>query len=127
MNRVLLVDDEEAILRLLETILVMNGFEVSAAASARAALQMLKSNEFNVVMTDLRMETALAGYDVARAADQLNPRPLIVLLTASEPHTSDWRISGADALLEKGTGTLEIPNQLRALLRAHNHRRKSVA
>ena len=55
-RRILLVDDELAILLTLKAILEMNGFEVETAASAREAEQKLSRGTFEMVITDMRME-----------------------------------------------------------------------
>ena len=70
-RRILLVDDELAILLTLRAILEMNDFEVDTASSAKEAEQKLKNGVFEMVITDMRMETETAGYDVIRAARQL--------------------------------------------------------
>ena len=70
-RRILLVDDELAILLTLKAILEINGFEVVTAASAKEAIQKLKKNSFHMVITDMRMETDKAGYDVVRAAKKM--------------------------------------------------------
>src|SRR2546423_253583 len=63
-RRILLVDDELAILLTLKAILEMNGFEVETASSAREGIQKLEKNTYNMVITDMRMEHETAGYDV---------------------------------------------------------------
>ncbi|MGA3210443.1 MAG: response regulator [Terriglobales bacterium] len=128
MIRLLLVDDSDAIVDLLKAILeIHGGFAVTTASSAAEAMDLLSAREFEVVLTDVRMETPLAGFEVARAAGKLLPRPVIVLLTASSPLTSDWKSSGADEFLPKGPGALEIPKKVEALLQAREQRRTSVA
>ena len=67
-RRILLVDDEIPILLTLKAILEMNDFEVETAESAREAEQKLDAGTFQMVITDMRMETDTAGYDVLRAA-----------------------------------------------------------
>jgi DNA-binding NtrC family response regulator len=67
-RRILLVDDDVAILLTLKAVLEISGFEVTTAASAREAKQKLKSNEYHMVITDLRMESETAGEEVAAAA-----------------------------------------------------------
>jgi two-component system response regulator AtoC len=56
--RVLLVDDEEKIRELLSKYLQLDGHRVETAASAEAARNILEAREFDVVVTDLRMEGA---------------------------------------------------------------------
>ena len=69
-RRILLVDDELAILLTLRAILEMNGFEVDTAASAKEAQKKLKNGVYEMVITDMRMETETPGYDVIQAARQ---------------------------------------------------------
>ena len=81
-RRILLVDDELAILLTLRAILEMNGFEVDTAASAKEAQNKLKNGVFEMVITDMRMENETSGYDVIRAARQ---QPTIRLRPCSPP------------------------------------------
>ena len=54
-RRILLVDDELAILLTLRAILEMNGFEVETAASAKEAQTKLKSGVYEMAITDMRV------------------------------------------------------------------------
>jgi CheY-like chemotaxis protein len=115
--KALLVDDEEAIRHMLAKVLETNGFTVATASSAAEGRAMLAHGDaFDVIVTDLRMESPLAGFEVVRAACEIVPRPLVVVLTAFPVPRSDWQSAGADALLVKGLDTLSIPKQLKRLL-----------
>lgn len=117
MKKLLLVDDEEPIRRLLKTILEINGkFSVDTASTASEGMQRLETSGYDVVVTDLRMETPLAGYDVVRAAAKLEARPVTVILTAFPVPASEWKRVGADALLTKGGETLSLSEQIEKLL-----------
>lgn len=115
MIRALIVDDEDAILTMLKLVLESAAFQVETAHSAAQAQSCLQKGAFDVVLTDMRMETATAGYDVVRAARQLRPRPAIVILTAFPIAASEWRPSGADTLLIKGSEVLRLPETLQTL------------
>jgi CheY-like chemotaxis protein len=121
-TRVLIVDDETSILNLLKTVLEASSFEVETAKSATEAKSRLRQTKFDLVLTDMRMETPIAGYDVVRAAQQLNPRPAVAILTAFPIPSSDWRSSGADALLVKGTNIMDLPQKLQSLLKLRPQR-----
>jgi CheY-like chemotaxis protein len=116
MTRVLLVDDDSSILQLFCTVLEMNGFEVITATSASEAMSSLEEQAFEMIITDLRMENPTAGFDVVRAAQNLSPRPIIVIVTAFPVPSAEWRRTGADALYVKGANTMALPEQLKELL-----------
>src|SRR5262245_20342581 len=98
-RRILLVDDELAILLTLKAILEMHGFEVDTANSARDAAGKLSAAEFDMVITDMRMETETAGYDVIRAARGQSYNPATAILTAFPVLGSEWESRGAQTLL----------------------------
>ena len=114
-RRILLVDDELAILLTLRAILEMNDFEVDTASSAKEAEHKLKNGVFEMVITDMRMETETAGYDVIRAARQLDYNPATAILTAYPSLGNEWRSHGAQSLLVKPVNTAELLRQIEAL------------
>jgi DNA-binding NtrC family response regulator len=118
-RRILLVDDELAILLTLKAILEMNGFEVETAASAREAKQKLAAGVFAMVITDMRMESETAGYDVISAARSQAYSPATAILTAYPNLGGDWKSAGAESLLVKPMNTNELLRQLEALLITH--------
>jgi DNA-binding NtrC family response regulator len=116
MWKALLIDDEANIRTLLKTVLEMADFAVETASSAHSAIECLRSQTYDVVISDLRMETQFAGYDVARIASRLDPRPVVVIVTAFPVPPSEWRSVGADALFTKGTDTLQLASRLVQIL-----------
>jgi CheY-like chemotaxis protein len=123
-RRILLVDDELAILLTLKAVLEMNGFEVETAASAREAVQKLDKGTFQMVITDMMMETSTAGYDVLRAARKQPYNPATAVLTAYPSLGDKWRSEGAQTLLVKPVGTENLLRQLEALLIAHEDQKQ---
>jgi DNA-binding NtrC family response regulator len=118
-RRILLVDDELAILLTLRAILEMNGFEVETAASAREAEGKLVNGDFHMVITDMRMETETAGYDVIRMAKQQAYNPAVAILTAYPSLGSDWKSRGAESMLVKPMNANDLLRQIEALLIQH--------
>ena len=55
-RRILLVDDEVAVLLTLKAVLEINGFDVDTAASGREGRLKLRSHEYHMVISDMRME-----------------------------------------------------------------------
>ncbi len=118
-RRILLVDDELAILLTLRAILEMNGFEVDTAASAKEAERKMKNGVFEMVITDMRMESETAGYNVIRAARQQPYDPATAILTAYPSLGNGWQMEGAHSLLVKPLNTEELVRQLESLLITH--------
>ena len=118
-RRILLVDDELAIILTLRAILEMNGFEVDTAASAREADQKMKNGVFEMIITDMRMDSETAGYDVIRTARQQPYDPATAILTAYPSLGHEWQSEGAQSLLVKPVNTEELLRQLEALLITH--------
>ncbi len=126
-RRILLVDDELAILLTLKAILEMNGFEVETASSGKEGVQKLDSGVFQMVITDMRMETETAGYDVIRAAKQKAYNPATSILTAYPSLGSDWKSKGAQSLLVKPVNTQDLLRQIEALLISHEDQKRAGA
>lgn len=114
--RALFVDDEPSIRSLFRTILEMQGYHVQCAAAAAEARALLEQRRFDLVITDMHMETPASGRDVICAAARQHPRPAIVILTAYMIDEEEWRRTGADDLFVKGTDVSTIIGRLRALL-----------
>ena len=125
-RRILLVDDEPAILLTLKALLEIHGFEVETATSARDAKSKLRSSTFVMVITDMRMESDKAGLEVVRAAKDAAYQPAVALLTAFPTSDDTWREDGADEMLVKPMNSTALIQQLEALLVAHEDRKRPV-
>lgn len=123
-RRILLADDEMAILLTLKAILEMNGFEVDTAPSAQEAVMKLRSNLYHMVITDIKMELEESGYDVIRAARRTDYDPAIAILTAYPLLRSDWKALGAQSMLVKPTNTEDLLRQIEALLIQHEDQKQ---
>ena len=126
-RRILLVDDELAILLTLKAILEMHGFEVETAASAKEAEQKLSKGVFEMVITDMRMETETAGYEVIQAARKQSYDPATAILTAYPSLGTEWKKKGAQSLLVKPVNTHDLLRQIEALLVTHQDHKVAAA
>jgi len=81
-RRILLVDDEVAVLLTLKAVLEISGFDVDTAASAREGVSRLHTREYHMLITDMRMENDIAGIEVIKAARSATYHPAVALLTA---------------------------------------------
>lgn len=80
MLRVLVVDDDEDIRRLLVDVLTSAGHLVADVANGTAAIETFKNGSFDLVLTDLEMPE-LSGWEIARSLKKLSPGIMIVLIT----------------------------------------------
>jgi len=126
-RRILLVDDELPILLTLKAVLEINGFDVTTAASAREAMEKLKAGVYQMVITDMRMESENAGYDVIRVAKEQSYKPATAILTAYPSLGSDWQSKGAQSLLVKPLGTDDLLRQIEVLLIQHEDKKSDAS
>lgn len=147
-RRILLVDDDLAVLLTLKAVLELHGFEIETAASSAEAFTRMESAAFHMVISDLRMETEESGLEVLRRARSQAYNPATALLTAHPPDGRDWQRpasdrrekpadgqdwngSAADSLLIKPLGTKDLLRQVEALLINHadkqQHRQTAVS
>lgn len=77
---ILVVDDESIARENLAYILRKEGYEVGCAENGEAALKALEVSEFDLVMTDLRMQ-AVDGMQVLETAKRCQPPPEVILIT----------------------------------------------
>jgi len=122
-RRILLVDDEVAVLLTLQAVLEIHGFEVETAASAREAKLKLRTSQFHMVITDMRMESESAGSEVVAAARRSPYQPAVALLTAFPLVESDGD-SDADEVLVKPMNTNDLLVQIEALLVTHEDKKR---
>ena len=123
-RRILLVDDDLAVLLTLKAVLELNGFETETAASTTEALSRLETGVYQMVISDLRMETEEAGLAVIRAAQQQSYDPATALLTAYPPTGDHWAEEHSESLLVKPLGTNDLVRQLEALLVRHEDQKQ---
>lgn len=80
-NKILIIDDELKLLKLLGMIISNEGYEVFQASSARSGLNMLSSHEIEVVLCDVRLPDAF-GVDLVKQMKSKYPHLEIILMTA---------------------------------------------
>ena len=80
-TRVLVVDDEQSMRELLGIMLKQVGYDVTLADGGEAAVEALKNDAFDLVITDLRMRK-VDGLAVLRAAKEHSPRTVVLVVTA---------------------------------------------
>ena len=80
-GRVLVVDDEKAMLLALRGLLAKEGYEVETASSGEEGLARIESGNFHVVLTDLSM-SGVSGMELLERARALDPELAVIMVTA---------------------------------------------
>jgi len=122
--RLLLVDDEEGYVNVLANRLGKRGMDVTKAYSGTGALQALRTNDFDVVVLDLKMED-MDGIEVLQVIKQLDATIEVIMLTGHGSQTA------AKAGLEHGaydylTKPCELDELLEKIYEAHEYRKKNI-
>jgi two-component system KDP operon response regulator KdpE len=116
-SRVLVVDDEPQITRVLRTVLMSQGYQVRTAAEGESALTNFKEWNPELVITDLFMPH-MDGVELCRRIRALSSVPIIVLSVKGEERTKVEALdSGADDYVTKPFGIDELMARVRAALR----------
>jgi two-component system KDP operon response regulator KdpE len=115
--RVLVVDDEPQITRVLRTVLSSQGYQVRTAAEGESALINFKEWSPELVITDLYMPH-MDGIELCRRIREVSSVPIIVLSVKGEERSKVEALDcGADDYVTKPFGTDELMARVRAALR----------
>ena len=79
-GKLLIVDDEEIALRNLRHVMEKEGYQVIATQSGAEAMSLLEKQDFDVVLTDLRME-GVDGMDVLKKSRERQPGSEVIMIT----------------------------------------------
>ncbi len=79
--KVLVIDDESAILDTLRILLKNRGFDPTTAQGGKAGLEALQSGRPDIVLTDIRMP-GVSGTDILEASREMDPELPVILMTA---------------------------------------------
>lgn len=117
MKRILIVDDERQIVRMLRASLQSSGYEVVSASNGLEALQQFQSERPDLVITDLAMPE-MNGLELTQAIRRVSQLPIIVL-SVRDADTMKVRAldEGADDYLTKPFSMPELLARARVALR----------
>ncbi|HSE47783.1 MAG TPA: response regulator transcription factor [Terriglobales bacterium] len=116
-RRILIVDDEPQITRVLRTTLTSRGYDLRVANDGESALEIMKDWTPDLVITDLGMPR-MDGLELCRRIRAASQLPIIVLSVKGEERTKVQALdAGADDYVTKPVGMNELTARVRANLR----------
>jgi two-component system, OmpR family, KDP operon response regulator KdpE len=123
MSRILLVDDDPGIRKVVRDALERAGHEVETASDGDEALPLVESGELDLLITDLSMPRR-GGLELVRAVREQKATFPILVLTVRQEEREKVRLldAGADDYVTKPFGVEELTARVRALLRRNETR-----
>jgi DNA-binding response OmpR family regulator len=117
-TRILVVDDEPKLVRLLREVLTATGFTVLSTGSGESAIKMAALEHPDLVLLDIILAGAADGYQVAQHIREFSDVP-IIMLTAKARESDLLRgfEAGADDYLTKPFSAKELLARVRAVLK----------
>jgi len=115
--RVLVVDDEPQIRRVMRTTLVARGYMVSTARNGEEALEKVREERFDLVLLDMNMP-GIGGMEACRILRSQSDIPIVILsIRNAEKEKVDALDAGADDYVTKPFSMPELLARIRAALR----------
>ena len=115
--RILVVDDEPQIRRVMRTTLVARGYMVDDARNGEAALEKLRAERFDLVLLDMNMP-GIGGMETCRIIRSQGDIPIVILsIRNAEKDKIEALDAGADDYVTKPFSTPELLARIRAALR----------
>lgn len=117
-EKILVVDDEPRLVRLVSEVLRPMGYQVVSAASGQSAIEMVATEQPDLVLLDIILPLGPDGYEVCRHIRTFSEVPIIMLTAkAREPDMLRGFDVGADDYLTKPFSAKELVARVKAVLR----------
>ena len=119
MSKVLVVEDEASIQKVVKANLTASGYRVFVTDTGEEGLRLARTERLDLILLDLRLP-AMSGWDVLmaiRTSPKLRKIP-VVIMTATAPETEEYRVRGMRAAeyLTKPFNTDELLDTIRQVL-----------
>ena len=117
-EKILVVDDEPRVVRLVSEVLKAVGYQVIAATGGKSAIEMVALEQPDLVLLDILLPQGPDGYEVCRRIREFSDVP-VIMLTAKAQETDMLRgfDVGADDYLTKPFSAKELAARVKAVLR----------
>jgi two-component system, OmpR family, KDP operon response regulator KdpE len=116
-GRILVVDDQAQIRRVLRTTLVAGGYEVDDARGGQEALEKLREEKYDLILLDINLPE-IKGTEVCRAIRMISGVGIIMLTVRSEETDKVMALdAGADDYVTKPFSTSELFARIRSVMR----------
>ncbi len=117
-DKIMIVDDEPRVVRLVSEVLKAVGYQVLAAASGQSAIEMVALEQPDLVLLDILLPRGPDGYEVCRRIREFSDVPVIMLTAkAQESDVLCGFDVGADDYLTKPFSARELVARVKAVLR----------
>jgi len=118
LDKVLIVDDDLSVCKLLEKVMRSNDLEPTIANSGSAALNLLQNHSYDIILMDIMLND-MEGFEVLRQLrNQRIQTPVIILSGRNEDYDSLYGLSlGADDYVTKPFRPLVLGAKVKALIR----------
>jgi DNA-binding response OmpR family regulator len=126
MDKILIVEDDKAILLGLKDDLEYEGYNVSIASDGREGLELALEQEFKLIILDILLPK-LNGFEVCKKLREAGKETPILMLTAARTDEMDKVLGlelGADDYVTKPVGSRELVARAKAILRRVNRGEK---
>ncbi len=121
-KKVLVVDDEKLIVKGIRFSLEQEGMEVSAAYDGEEALNMVRENEYDIILLDI-MLPKLNGLEVCQQIREFSNVPIVMLTAKGEDMDKILGLEyGADDYITKPFNILEVKARIKAIMRRTNRK-----
>ena len=116
-KKVLVVDDEKLIVKGIKFSLEQDGYEVDCAYDGEEALELVKKNEYDVMLLDV-MLPKLTGFEVLQMIREFSMLPVIMLTAKGDDMDKILGLEyGADDYITKPFNILEVKARIKAIFR----------
>jgi len=117
---ILVAEDDQLMHNIVEDALAEGGFEIALATTGEEAVTLLKGNhsEYRALVTDIHLAGKLSGWDVARAAREIDPAFPVVYMTGAA--ADEWASQGVpnSILLAKPFAPAQLVTAVASLMNA---------